>query len=573
MKNFKYRILIVLVFALISVTVLGNTIAQDDNWPLTESVEFGKLEFPFSIDYPAGWFVKNGKFAVHNRFGTVIAEFEEEFPEVFEGTFQNQGYAITIDAIRSSDPKIAVGLPSSDPSLEDLAAAVVVMYGYQEPTEISEITVMWQLPALSMRTVDSEGNAVMAVVGFGSGGKAFILSVVAPLEEALDAFLPTWEAMLESTVLQPLEFPTLTGEYQVGRAVYHMIDGDREEILTYDESDVRELMVTVYYPAEPGADDQPAPYVEDALQEALNIGWRVPPLRWDFIISHSFTDVPVSEDEEHYPVLLFSPGHTMNPLFYTALVEQVASHGYIVVVLSHPYCLDVIVFPDDRIARMASQCDLPIYIDEVGNVWVGDALFVLDQLTVLNDEDRLLGGHMDLERVGMFGHSFGGATSAEAAYRDQRILAAINMDGLMFGGVIENGITQPFMMMLSDKSWQEPGPDRFGMSQEEWDASLGEFSTQTTTLCESSQACYIWMLPDSGHDYFGDVGLLAPLGNRDDWQFSAMMLGHVDARRAHEITSIYIVAFFDKHVKGEDVPLLDGSSDDYPEVEFETPGS
>jgi hypothetical protein len=43
-----------------------------------------------------------------------------------------------------------------------------------------------------------------------------------------------------------------------------------------------------------------------------------------------------------------------------------------------------------------------------------------------------------------------------------------------------------------------------------------------------------------------------------------------DPLRAIEVANAYIRGFFDKHLKGEDVPLLDGPSDEYPEVEYFT---
>jgi hypothetical protein len=171
------------------VVLLTVPASAQDEWPLTESVDITGLDFPFSMDYPAGWFAEEARFEIQRRNGTAITEFEEDLQEVFDGTFQIQGYAIVIDVLGTRRPLVSNGLPTADPSLEDLAAAFVQMYGYQEPTEISETAVLGQVPALSLRTVDGTGNAVMAVVGFGEGGKTFLFSLAAPSEETLDAFV------------------------------------------------------------------------------------------------------------------------------------------------------------------------------------------------------------------------------------------------------------------------------------------------------------------------------------------------------------------------------------------------
>jgi hypothetical protein len=36
------------------------------------------------------------------------------------------------------------------------------------------------------------------------------------------------------------------------------------------------------------------------------------------------------------------------------------------------------------------------------------------------------------------------------------------------------------------------------------------------------------------------------------------------------ILNVYTLAFFDEHLKGEDIPLLDGPSPEYPEVAFQS---
>jgi hypothetical protein len=53
----------------------------------------------------------------------------------------------------------------------------------------------------------------------------------------------------------------------------------------------------------------------------------------------------------------------------------------------------------------------------------------------------------DVKRVGAFGHSNGGATSATAMRADHRIRAGVNLDGAVFGPVVERGLDPPFGTM------------------------------------------------------------------------------------------------------------------------------
>jgi hypothetical protein len=73
---------------------------------------------------------------------------------------------------------------------------------------------------------------------------------------------------------------------------------------------------------------------------------------------------------------------------------------------------------------------------------------------------------------------------------------------------------------------------------------------QGATFYESSEAGYLWILLESAHLTFTDLALLVPLGHGD--LFDPANVGIIDAGRAHEIISTYVVGFFDKHVKGEE---------------------
>src|SRR6516162_7156504 len=54
-------------------------------------------------------------------------------------------------------------------------------------------------------------------------------------------------------VWRGIPFPSPTGGHHVGRTSYHLIDASRPEIFSDDPNDVRELMITVHYPADEAA--------------------------------------------------------------------------------------------------------------------------------------------------------------------------------------------------------------------------------------------------------------------------------------------------------------------------------
>src|SRR5947209_15017093 len=86
-------------------------------------------------------------------------------------------------------------------------------------------------------------------------------------------------------------------------------------------------------------------------------------------------------------------------------------------------------------------------------MWTADTQFVVDHLRLLNDDPSgKFAGRMDLQRLGMFGHSFGGATALEFCHEDSRCKAAVDVDGIPFGRVVPQGLSKPCMFLLSDHS-------------------------------------------------------------------------------------------------------------------------
>ena len=260
-------------------------------------------------------------------------------------------------------------------------------------------------------------------------------------------------------------FPELTGPYKVGRASYHLVDPSRKEIFTEMPDDVRELAVTVHYPAEVAAGQSAAPYADAQLAAALSQAYHVSRAVFDAMHSHAFDKPPAAAQASGFLVVLFSPGFKSHPLFYTAVIEELASHGFVVVSLCHSYSTGAVVFPDGQVLRANDQGTkfelhktddnidhrtIEKERDAIGEVWLADVRFVLDSLVRLNKDDKLLAGSLDLSRVGVFGHSFGGATAAAAVERDPRFRAGINLDGSDFSGTNGDKIGDRFWWLASE---------------------------------------------------------------------------------------------------------------------------
>lgn len=333
------------------------------------------------------------------------------------------------------------------------------------------------------------------------------------------------------------DYPAPTGPYAVGKTSRYWVDENHEETFTDDPDDQRELMARIWYPAEVAADMVPVPYAENmAAPEGSDQQnpWLNPiVLRFIQWTSFAYPDAPLSDSEPTYPVLIFSHGYRGVPEQYTLQMEDLASHGYIVVGIVHPYFSGVVEFPDGRVVT-GIEMDM-----EEGNTraessmtCAEDIVFVLDHLETLNDDDPndVFAGRLDLERIGVFGHSLGGTSAALAGTLDRRIQAVLVEDGGPSADYDAALLDQPFMFLHAPvRQFPAAGP---------------HYAVAVTGFAHLSFPDFpVWPVPMPG-------------------------IGSVERTRTVEIIREYVRAFFDQYLKGEDSGMLDGPSDDYPEVQI-----
>ena len=289
-------------------------------------------------------------------------------------------------------------------------------------------------------------------------------------------------ALILSIYLQ-LELPAPRGSYTVGRTVFRWRDPSRPEVLTEDPNDSREVIAFVWYPAEPGTGMEVG-YVPDisALAKPLAQSGEVKP--WEalglrFIRSDSCLDARPSKDQNLFPVVILSPGNGTNIEFYSGLASEIASHGYLVFGINHPYDVAAVKLSDGRIAPYnKDQWSLTptahqAYSAERIKVRTADVLYVLDQLQDMNATGPFA-GTMDLDAIAAAGHSLGGITASEACKADERFKACLNFDGLQKGGPFSMEETaippeQPFLFLTKETQLHPRLIERFeSMPESYW---------------------------------------------------------------------------------------------------------
>ncbi|MBO1414799.1 alpha/beta hydrolase [Streptomyces sp. FH025] len=286
-----------------------------------------------------------------------------------------------------------------------------------------------------------------------------------------------------------LTLPAPTGRHPVGCQPVHLVDDSRRD--PWDPAiPVRELMLTVYYPARDVTGLAPAPQMPP--QAATWFGRIVPrtPLHlpaagvnWGATRSHAFEGA--SPLPGRWPVLVHSPGGGDPRGLGTSLAEDLASRGAVVFSVDHPGDAAAVEFPDAQPYRKdtvrttvfrGDPRDQPAVARTMTDARIADLHCVLDRLGRAADLPlpHGLAKTLDLRRLGVYGHSAGGSAVTEVMYEDRRVRAGINLEGYLDyppsapGAAAEpfpvaaNGMDRPLLLLGSegfnrrqelDRSW------------------------------------------------------------------------------------------------------------------------
>ena len=377
-----------------------------------------------------------------------------------------------------------------------------------------------------------------------------------------------------ASCIQVAELPEPTENNPIGITYLSFTDQSRPEIFTSDPTDNREMTVKAWYPAEPIKDAKLAPYIKNA-EEVVPI-FNLPTSIIN-VKTHSKLDLPVSQAQKTFPVLIFSHGWGEHFSQNTVLMEELASHGYIVFSIAHHYEAKFSFYPDGHLITVDNSSErfleimdeqrnpeafavfekmrkaksyeeqeavfrqsnelMPTLLVESPRIWADDISFLIDELENINQDNSIFSDKMNLEKIGVFGMSMGGIASGHVCITDKRCKAGINMDGGIYGDFLDTTISQPFMFMSSERY---RGYDNI-------------FSDHV------NNSVYTITIQGADHYNFHDMSILDPSFSR---------LGEIDGQRMLKIMNEYALAFFDKHLKGEDSGLLNGPSSEYPEVEI-----
>jgi len=347
-----------------------------------------------------------------------------------------------------------------------------------------------------------------------------------------------WHRAIMPKLIPLSDLPEPLGSYSIGTQVFEWTDPTRDEWFTENENDKRRIVVQIWYPSEP-SNAATLPYLPSPEKwlPALSTIIEVPQFLFNHlrkIDTNSVLDAPLHGDVDQAPLVIFSHGIYGFRFQNTAQFEALASRGYIVISLDHPFDATLTVFKDGSIADFRSGYEGELSEEEFWalrtpqlTTRVADIRFMIDTIESKQSAGEDFWSAIDLRRIGIFGHSYGGATGIIALDQDDRIDVAIALDGWILPirpELVNKGLHKPFLY-IGRETW----PDQ--LNNQKLKKLLANSSQQTSMY-----------IPGTAHFDFSDAPLFSP------YLQSFGVVGSIPATELSRMLEDKIVKFFDTHL-------------------------
>ncbi|KAL7625844.1 hypothetical protein AAE478_005067 [Parahypoxylon ruwenzoriense] len=368
--------------------------------------------------------------------------------------------------------------------------------------------------------------------------------------------------------------PPLTGPYTIGTTDLEIIDYSRLD-LRAPTRQPRDLMVSLFYPVNSishqannhpdGHKCTPTKQFSDLMASLFESQLGLPNGTLHNVLTRACLDAPLAHPS--LPLLIFTPGQGGPRQGYSQLLAEIASYGWNIVSLDHPYESSIVEYPDGRVVYYqipTNMTDSEQYKFSLENVEIrtADVISVLNALSNSTVTAKIPGmRNSDLgksvnhqkgfrtDTVGVFGQSLGGATSLRVTENDARFRVGANVDGRFWGPEEQIGTDVPFVVLAAedhnrtvDQSWADTWPN------------LRDFKRE-------------YRISDVLHLGFTDLPTLRDLRGRDNLPPLDDTLGTINGTRIIGIQRALLTSLFKRFLNGENDGLLDGVGlGEWPEV-------
>ena len=303
--------------------------------------------------------------------------------------------------------------------------------------------------------------------------------------------------------------------YLVGTNTFTFEDHSRKEWFTEEEEDNRKIVVQVWYPAESKSDSL-NPYMDnfDIKQEYIVQQLNIPKhliKGLKNIKTNSFYDAKIINQE--FPVVIFSHGLGGTKIQNSINIEALASSGYIVIAIDHSYDAFLTIFNNGESAEFKSGLPLHELKDKTVteeifwktrlpqiNTRANDVSFIIDKFKELKIQGLDIAKSCNLNKIGIFGHSFGGGTGIVVSYFDNRISACLSLDGWLEPvpqEIINSGLNIPYCFI--------------GQIQKDWDGAKYNDKKLKEFHNNNNDDSFIFEINNSTHMDYADIPYFNPL--------------------------------------------------------------
>ncbi|MDH3540335.1 MAG: dienelactone hydrolase family protein [Acidimicrobiia bacterium] len=334
----------------------------------------------------------------------------------------------------------------------------------------------------------------------------------------------------------------------VGTVSLHLVDDSRIELYGPAPGGPRRLAVQIWYPVADPGDARLALWVEDveSFGPAAAAYLALPSFALDhlrYATSRSYEAAPVLAGR--YPVVIYSHGWAGYRSVAFTEAEALAAAGYVVVAPDHTYGALFTTFADGTPARLdpgalpdegeVSPEEYAAASRQLVDTYADDLRFVIDLLGDIDNgtlatEGVDLSGKLDLERLGLWGHSTGGGAAFEVCASDTRCDAVLGLDPWVEpvdDRLILQGLPVPSAAIRSEEWTTKPNDARL---VELWgNSAVAEPLRCLTGTVHRDFSVLPYVSPVA--DY---LGLAGPLG----------------ALRTDELVNEHLLAFFGEHLMG-----------------------
>ncbi|KAI1313275.1 hypothetical protein F5Y03DRAFT_406558 [Xylaria venustula] len=356
--------------------------------------------------------------------------------------------------------------------------------------------------------------------------------------------------------------PELTGPHKVGTVVLELIDYGRPD--PFAPTGPRDLVVSLFYPTAENASEQfkLAPQFPPKTAAYYDIQANATGKVAETITTRAYLGAPLVRPD--LPLLILSPGFGGPRLFYSDYAEELASYGWNVVTIDHPWDAPFVEYPDGRVVN--SNLSAMVVAGGVLNDTIlapflypriADLRFVLDSLSNSSITSLIPGlgngspeQQLQTQSVGIVGGSFGGAAAYEVMATDKRFKVGVNFDGELFGPARFQESDSPFLFLAAldhnytlDVSWYEAWQHHRGFKR-------------------------IFAVDGIEHPGFTDWPVFRDLlGDKFPADKVIGDIGSINGTTILNFEKTFTNAFFNRFLKGDGGKLLDGKGLDlWPEV-------